>query len=139
MSLYLKIIIILFLLILSFYCGTLFALKIKKFHKQSIMVDFDGVLNDYQYYDKHNLPKIKDGAKEFVEELSKNYVLVIFTTREKNQTKKWLKENGLDKYFEDITSVKYPATIYLDDRAIQFRGDFNETLKDIKNFKPYWK
>lgn len=139
MSIYIKITFILILLLLTFYGGTIFALRIKKYDKPTIMIDFDGVLNNYKYYDKNNLPEIKDGAIEFIKQLDKKYALVIFTTREKYQTKKWLKENKIDKYFKDITSVKYPATIYLDDRAIQFNGDYEKTLQEIKYFKPYWK
>ena len=52
---------------------------------------------------------------------------------------KWLIKNNIDKYFKNVTNIKNPAYIYLDDRAIQFKGNFKETLKDIENFKVYYK
>ena len=36
-----------------------------------------------------------------------------------------------------ITNVKLPAFAYVDDRAICFKGDWNLTIEDIKNFKVY--
>lgn len=103
------------------------------------MIDLDGVLDDYKYYDDNSIPQMRYGAKDFLEQLSPNYTLVLFTTRNKKQAKKWLKENNIDYLFKDITNIKYPAKIYLDDRAIQFNGDYNKTLKEISKFKPYWK
>ena len=47
--------------------------------------------------------------------------------------------NNIDKYFKDVTNVKYPAYIYLDDRAIKFEGDYNKTLEEIENFTVHWK
>lgn len=44
----------------------------------------------------------------------------------------WNKKNVLG-----ITRRKLPAMCYIDDRAIQFKGDWNRTLTDIKNFKTY--
>ena len=36
-----------------------------------------------------------------------------------------------------ITRRKLPAHVYIDDRAIVFKGDWIQTLEEIKNFKPY--
>ena len=52
---------------------------------------------------------------------------------------KWLIENNLDKYFSDVTNVKPISTMYIDDRAIKFNGNYDKTLNDIKNFQVYWK
>ena len=70
---------------------------------------------------------------------NKNYDLVLFATRNNLEATKWLIKNGMDRYFKDVTSVKTPAYIYLDDRAIGFSGDFQTTLKQIEDFKVYWK
>ncbi|MBR2068659.1 MAG: hypothetical protein IJ877_02740 [Candidatus Gastranaerophilales bacterium] len=102
------------------------------------MIDLDGVLDNYSCY-TNTIPEIKKGAKEFVKELSKNYELILFTTRPSKQTVEWLQDNKIDKYFKDVTNIKYPAHIYLDDRAIKFEGDYNKTLDEINNFKVYWK
>ena len=108
-------------------------------HKYTIMVDLDGVLNNYTQYDENVIPEIKEGAKEFLEKLSEKYSLILFTTRNLQKASQWLIDNNLFQYFDDVTSIKYPAYIYLDDRAVQFNGDFDKALSDIDNFKVHWK
>ena len=42
--------------------------------------------------------------------------------------------------YKNITNIKSSnASIILDDRAINFNGDFIFVYLNIKNFKPYWK
>ncbi len=110
-------------------------------NKAVIMIDLDGVLDEYEKYDKSKIPKIRNGAKDFIKNLyeMKKYDLVLFTTRSPKLATFWLIDNNIDKYFIDVTNVKYPAKIYIDDRAIQFNGDYNNTLKEIETFKTYWK
>ena len=105
-----------------------------------MLIDLDGVLNNYNKY-TNDIPEIKKGAEEFIKSLYNpdEYELVLFTTRNKLQALHWLIENNLDKYFKDVTNVKIPAYLHIDDRAIRFNGDFNEALVEISNFKPYWK
>lgn len=43
---------------------------------------------------------------------------ILFTTRNNLEATKWLIENKIDKYFKNVTNVKIPAYLYLDDRAI---------------------
>lgn len=108
--------------------------------KKKILIDLDGVLNVYNgKYEPDTIPDIKDGAREFVENLSKNFDLYLFTTREKTLSEKWLNENKLNMYFEDITNIKIPAYLYIDDRCICFNGDFKKLLSEINNFNVYWK
>lgn len=108
--------------------------------KKKILIDLDGVLNEYkgQYYADTN-PEIKAGVVNFLENLSNIGDLYLFTTRNLKLSAKWLYDNNIDKYFKDITNVKIPAFVYIDDRAICFENSFEETLDKIKNFKPYWK
>ena len=104
------------------------------------MIDLDGVLNMYDgKYDENKLPEVRLGAKEFVQKLNKDYDLVLFTTKNNLQAIKWLIKNKMDKYFKDVTSVKIPAYIYLDDRAIGFSGDYSRTIADIEKFRVHWK
>lgn len=44
----------------------------------------------------------------------------------------WLNNNGFPSM--KVTNRKVPAVAYIDDRAIQFNGNY----KKLKNFKPYW-
>ncbi len=107
---------------------------------KKILIDLDGVLNEYngEKFDENNISDIKLGAKEFLEKLSKNAELYLFTTRNLILSTKWLMENKIDKYFKDVTNVKIPSYLYIDDRTICFKGDYNKTLEEIENFKVYW-
>jgi len=109
--------------------------------KKKILIDLDGVLNEYgkEPFDENFIPKIKNGAVEFIKELSEIAELYLFTTRNLLLSSKWLLENNLDKYFKDVTNVKIPSFLYIDDRCICFRGKYEETLDEIKKFKVYWK
>ena len=109
--------------------------------RKKILIDLDGVLNNYTKFDEDAIPEIKQGAREFIENLFNlgKYDLILFTTRNKILAVKWLINNDLDKYFKDVTNVKTPAYIYIDDRAIKFNGDYDKTLNEITNFNVYWK
>lgn len=110
-------------------------------YTKKILIDLDGVLNEYgkEKFNENYIPEIKNGAKEFVEELSRSAELYLFTTRNLLLSSKWLVDNGLDKYFKDVTNIKIPAYLYIDDRTVCFKGDYNNTLDEIKNFIAYWK
>ena len=108
--------------------------------KKTILIDLDGVLNDYVgNYDKDFIPPIKFGAKEFLRDLSKNYVIKIFTTRNSELVSKWIEENGLNEFVIGITNVKEPCWVDIDDRCITFDGKFEGLIDKINNFKPYYK
>ena len=109
--------------------------------KKKILVDLDGVLNEYGTtpYNENYIPPIKSGAREFVAKLSEIGELYLFTSRNVMLSAKWLLENKLDKYFKDITNVKIPSYLYIDDRCLCFRGNYEQTLNEIMNFKVYWK
>lgn len=107
--------------------------------KKTILIDLDGVLNTYTGdFDVDFIPSIKKGAKEFLIELSKEFVIKIFTTRNKILASKWLIKEGLDKIITDITNTKDLSYLYIDDRCICFNGDYSSTINKIKNFKPWY-
>ena len=106
--------------------------------KLAVCVDFDGVLNNYRGYDGDNLGTPREGAKEFLETLSKEYTVVILTARRFDKVMHWLKSYGLHEYVFDVTNTKVPALAYIDDRGIQFKGDYDGILETLKFFKPYW-
>ena len=112
----------------------------KKQYKKTLLIDLDGVLNQYTgNFDKNYIPEIKQGAKEFLTKLSENYVVKIFTTRNKILASKWLIENNLDNIIEDITNVKDLSYLYIDDRCINFDGNYENLEKQIQNFKPWYR
>ena len=110
-------------------------------HKKRILIDLDGVLNKYgkEPFDENHIPEIKEGAIEFLQELSTFAELYLFTSRNLLLSAKWLLDNNLDLYFKDITNTKIPAFLYIDDRCICFEGNYNQTLNNIKSFKVFWK
>lgn len=109
--------------------------------KKRILIDLDGVLNNYNgNYDENHIPEIKQGAKDFLKNLfDKNYELHLFTTRNASSAEKWLIENNINHYFKTITNTKISAFVYIDDRAINFNGDYKQTIDNIESFKVYWK
>ena len=112
-------------------------------YKPTLLIDLDGVLNQYgnEKYNENYIPEIKEGAKEFLEKLYSldKYDLVLFTSRNLLLSSKWLIRNNIDVYFKNITNVKIPALLHIDDRALCFKGDFSQTFSEIANFKPYYK
>ena len=80
--------------------------------KQRILIDLDGVLNQYgkEKFDENFIPDIKQGAKDFVQNLAETYELYLFTTRNALLASKWLIDNDLDKYFKDVTNIKIPLS-----------------------------
>ena len=109
--------------------------------KKKILIDLDGVLNEYgrEQYNENYIPPMKNGAKEFIHELSKNAELYLFTSRNLMLSAKWLIENEIDMYFKDVTNQKLPSYLYIDDRCICFMGKYEQTLKEIDEFEVYWK
>lgn len=106
-----------------------------------ILIDLDGVLNEYgnDKYDENIIPDIKEGAIQFIKEISNYAELYLFTSRNLMLATKWLIKYSLDKYFKDVTNIKIPSFLYIDDRTICFKGDYNKTIKEIKDFEVYWK
>lgn len=108
--------------------------------KKTILIDLDGVLNNYNgKFDASAIPPLKAGAKEFLETLAEEYELQIFTTRNKLIASKWLIENDLEKFVSDVTNVKTPAYLHIDDRCICFNGNYDNTISKILNFKVWYK
>ena len=108
--------------------------------KKTILIDLDGVLNTYTGdFDENIIPPIKEGAYELIKELSQNYKIIIFTVRNTLIASKWLIENGLDKYIENVTNIKEPAYLIIDDRCIKFNGDYEKLKKEIEKFNVWYK
>ncbi len=108
--------------------------------KKTILFDLDGVLNTCDgKYNENSIPPIKDGAYKLIKELSQDYKIVIFTTRNSLIVSKWIIENRLDEYVENVTNVKEPAYLIVDDRCINFNGNYKELKNNIKNFEVWYK
>jgi hypothetical protein len=103
-------------------------------------IDLNGVLDTYTGYqgDKHYDPP-RQGARAFLEALrARGFSIVVFTTRYPDDVWRWLREHRLDDLVADVTDRKPPAHVFVDDRAVCFRGDFEATLRDIERFAAHW-
>ena len=111
-----------------------------KTFKKTILIDLDGVLNTYTgNYDENYIPPIREGAYEFIKELSENYKIILFTTRGSSLASQWLIDNNLQDFVQKATNVKEPCYLMIDDRGLNFRGDYKEITEQIKNFKPWYR
>lgn len=104
-----------------------------------VSIDFDGVISNYNGWKGENhLGKPINGAKEFIIRLIKEgFKPVIWTTRNKNKIEEWLKNNKFPNI--EVTNTKYPSVVYIDDRCVQFKGNFKELIKDLKKYDVYWR
>lgn len=108
--------------------------------KKTILIDLDGVLNTYSgKYDEKYIPPIKDGAYDFIKELSNDFKVVLFTSRNLLLASKWVIENKLEDFIENVTNVKEPSFLIIDDRCINFNGNYEDLKKNIYNFNVWYK
>jgi beta-phosphoglucomutase-like phosphatase (HAD superfamily) len=108
--------------------------------KPIVCVDLNGVLDAYtgwKHADHWDSPR--PGAEAFLRALTeRGFDVVVFTTRHHAQVRRWLQQHGLLAYVSGVTRRKPPAHVFVDDRAVCFRGDFDETLDKIVHFKAHW-
>jgi hypothetical protein len=105
-----------------------------------VCVDLDGVLNSFDgWRGPEYFHPPRPGAADFLRRLNASgYRVVVFTVRFHGWVEAWLRENGLMNDVAEITDRKPPAHVYLDDRAVCFRGDFDQALREIQAFRPFW-
>jgi hypothetical protein len=105
-----------------------------------VCVDLNGVLDSYtgwKHPDHWDPPR--PGARDFLEALhARGFDVVVFTTRHPVGVRRWLREHGLYDLVDAVTSRKPAAHVFIDDRAVCFRGDFDEVLKQVAGFKAHW-
>ncbi len=103
-------------------------------------VDLNGVLDAYTGWrgaDHFDPPR--DGARTFLQQLNdRGFRVVVFTTRWADDVWAWLRAHGLDTLVDDVTDRKPAAHVFVDDRAVCFRGDFDATLREIDAFAAHW-
>lgn len=111
--------------------------------KNTIVFDFDGVIHSYisgwKGYDVIPDPPV-EGVKEVIDELRKDYKVVVVSARAKTPIgrlaiKEYLREHNI--VVDDVMSTKPPAFVYIDDRAICFKGNADELLEAIRSFEPW--
>lgn len=133
--------------------------------KKILCLDFDGVIHSYASGWKGPWtipdPPVRDAILWLQQFLLENcdppeeycsmapdmpWRVCIFSSRSKypfarRRMRQYLIENGLDAAWAemiDFPTSKPPATVTIDDRAIQFNGRWNAGLKDmVLNFQPW--
>lgn len=109
-------------------------------NKKLILIDLDGVLNTYNGdFQANFIPPLNENAKKFIQRLYKDYELKLFTTRNKIFVSRWLFDNNIDEYFSDITNIKELCWLFIDDRCMCFKGDYERLLEQIDRFEPWYK
>ena len=111
---------------------------------RSICVDFDGVIADASvpYPDIGNLV---EGAEKGLQWLhNQGWEIIIFTCREEDdKLRDFLEEHDIPyDHINTQPGRDHPkpfADVYLDDKAIQFEGDWGSTVEDIEEFCPWHK
>ena len=103
-------------------------------------VDFNGVLDAYEGWrgpDHFDPPR--PGAREFLDALrARGCEVVVFTTRWPDDVWRWLREHGMADRVAEVTDRKPAAHVFIDDRAVCFRGDFATTLREVDAFTAHW-
>lgn len=126
--------------------------------KPIICVDFDGVIHSYDngWQGGKIYGHVVPGFFEWVEKVSPQFELVIYSSRSKTKEgtaamETWLDvecetwENANDREMQISTPIKFAhekpmAWLTIDDRAIQFRGDWSAwwlTPEAMLAFKPW--
>ena len=99
-----------------------------------IAIDLDKTIAQNSPHPDYDLLEPIDGAWEALNELShKGFNIAIHTARswhDYDMIRDWL--DRYDFNYDQIVCGKVFAKYYIDDRAIGFRGDWKETLKEIK-------
>lgn len=107
-----------------------------------VSVDLNGVLDMYDGRKGEDFwHEPRPGAARFLKELKdRGHEVVILTARSGPITKivDWLAVHGLLQHVDEVTKTKLPSFAYIDDRAVCFRGDFDETLEHLDDFTAHW-
>ena len=110
-----------------------------------LAIDFDGVIHksSKSFHDGTIYDDPVDGVEEALKQLSKDYILIIYTCKANPERPliggntgieliwDWLRKYDLDLYIGDIVYGKPNAKYYIDDKAICFTN-WKQVLNLIK-------
>ena len=108
---------------------------------RTICLDFDGVIHSHQHgwQGETIIPDPPVHKVDIaISELRKDYRVVVFSARCRTDegveaVRAWLKKHNIE--VDEVCRNKPPAHIYVDDRAVRFQGDWQQTIADIHNFR----
>lgn len=108
---------------------------------RTICLDFDGVIHSYRsgWCGETEIPDPPiHGTREAIIRLRRTHRVVICSARCRSAAGRqgihdWLARHQIE--VDEICEHKPPAHIYIDDRALRFTGDWEQTLIDIHEFR----
>lgn len=116
----------------------------KNQRRQTIAIDFDGTICKFpKFISPSKIPYgPMEGAKEALDAIHEYFRVVVFSVRASTPEgakaiATWMDENKIP--FDSITSEKPHASLYIDDNALRFEGDWKATLQQITEIKHYSK
>jgi hypothetical protein len=109
--------------------------------RRTICLDFDGTVHSYHsgWCGATVIPdEPTHGAREAIARLRESHRVVIHSARcrtaeGRSAIEAWLARHGIE--VDEVCEHKPPASIYVDDRALPFRGDWQQTVADIRNWR----
>jgi hypothetical protein len=109
--------------------------------RKVVCIDFDGVLHSYTsgWCGEDIIPDPPvHRTREAVARLHQSYEVVIHSARcrspeGREAIRRWLTRYEIE--FDEICEHKPPAHIYLDDRAVNFSGDWEAAIAAINSFR----
>jgi predicted phosphatase len=107
-------------------------------HPVTISLDIDGTLYDYEKYCFCEWGPLKKGALEFLkEQVERGREIILFTARadiERRALLQRLEQDGILDYVSHIQFGKVTADVYIDDRNIPFRENWEEMSTLVDSF-----
>ena len=129
--------------ILSVTPASLAVLEKQEIHqkRRTICLDFDGVVHSYQsgWHGEDIIPDPPiHNVDKVIKRLRKDFLVVIFSARCRTDEgvqaiKDWLGKHNIE--VDEVCRNKPPAHVYVDDRAVRFTGDWEETITAIYDFR----
>lgn len=110
--------------------------------KPTIAIDFDGVIHLNRNFIDSTIVEGEpvSGVFNAIEQLARQYKIVIFSCRATSPggadaIRDWLDKHGI--VVDDVVGDKPHACAYIDDRAINFNGDWQTMLDQVEGFEPW--
>jgi hypothetical protein len=109
--------------------------------RRTVCLDFDGVVHSYRsgWCGSEIIPDPPiHGTREAIARLRKLYRVVIHSSRCSSEAGRLAIEHWLQKHdiaVDEVCTHKPPAMVYVDDRAVPFRGDWDQAMAAISDFR----
>ena len=106
--------------------------------KKTISFDFDGVIHQYskgfQGLENAYDPPMPGAERSIKFLYDEGYIIKILSSRPAHVIREWLSKYELDEYITEVSNFKFPATVYVDDRAMYFnrkKPNWESIIKQI--------